>query len=81
MLKITFYSKPDCHLCEDGRWMVSVAQETHNFEVEYCDITMNTTLTKRYSHRIPVLKQAHRADDLGWPFTPEDIIGWLETTN
>jgi len=74
---ITFYTKPGCHLCEDGQWILEAALRDRSLPVVYVDITTSAALTARYGERIPVLGQPHRAAELDWPFTPETILAWL----
>lgn len=75
---LTFYTKPGCHLCEDGQWLLEVALRDRTLSVTYVDITTSPALTDRYGHRIPVLSHPHLATELDWPFTPESILAWLD---
>ncbi len=81
MNNIIFYTKPGCHLCEDGQWMLEVALRSRTLAVTFIDITSAADLTDRYGHRIPVLCHPDLSTEpaeLDWPFTPEDILAWLD---
>jgi hypothetical protein len=75
---ITFYTKPGCHLCEDGQWLLEVALRGRSNGVNYVDITTDPALEQRYGERIPVLSQPAVSTELEWPFTPESILAWLD---
>jgi hypothetical protein len=75
---IIFYTKPGCHLCEDGQWILEVALSNRNIPVHSVDISTDDALTEQYSQRIPVLKHPKYTIELDWPFTPERILAWLD---
>lgn len=76
---ITFYTKPGCHLCEDGLWIAEIALKAAAVPLETVDISHSQSLTERYGNRIPVLSHPNLPTELGWPFTPESILAWLNT--
>jgi glutaredoxin len=78
MKPITFYTKPGCHLCEDGQWLLNVALRQRNISVAYVDISADPVLVERYGERIPVLRHPTSPTELDWPFTPESILSWLD---
>ena len=51
MRNLIFYTKPGCHLCEDGQWMLEVAMRNYELPVMFIDITTDADLTERYGHR------------------------------
>ena len=53
--RLTLYSKPGCHLCEELRGTLDELQPEYGFLVEEIDITRNPELEARYRHEIPVL--------------------------
>ena len=57
MIKITLYSRPGCHLCEDMKAIVQrVARATDAaIAVEEIDISTDPVLEARYGLDIPVL--------------------------
>ena len=80
MIPIVFYTKPGCHLCEDGQWMLETALKEApaiDCAVDYVDITDDAALQARYGLRIPVLHRLDVGAELDWPFTPDDILRWL----
>ncbi|MFQ5577685.1 MAG: glutaredoxin family protein [Anaerolineae bacterium] len=78
MEQLTFFTKPGCHLCEDGEWMVNVALRGRDVGVTYVDISGDAALQAAYGNRIPVLKHPRRPAELDWPFTPDTILAWLD---
>jgi glutaredoxin len=55
MTVVTLYGKPGCHLCDDARAVVARVRESHEFELEEVDITLDPGLFRRYGERIPVV--------------------------
>jgi len=79
MQKVTFYTKLNCSLCEEGyRYLLEVAYEIP-LQIEMVDITHkhNYDLKEIYGARIPVLASSHTDDELDWPFTQGDIKAYL----
>ncbi len=55
--KVTVYSRPDCHLCEEALEQIrGLASDGAVFTVEVVDIERDDELLKRYLERIPVVK-------------------------
>ena len=54
-MKITLYSKPDCHLCADALATLRRLQAELDFEIEQQDITRDDLLQRSYFERIPVI--------------------------
>jgi glutaredoxin len=55
VVKITLYSKPDCHLCADALATLRRLQAELDFELEQRDITRDDVLQRSYFERIPVI--------------------------
>ncbi len=55
-LRLDFYSKDGCSLCEEARPMVVAAAERHNFLFTEHDIRSSMELFMRYRHQVPVLE-------------------------
>jgi glutaredoxin len=55
MARITVYSKPDCHLCEQAMSVLRPLQQELGFALEECDITLDDALHRAYFERIPVV--------------------------
>jgi glutaredoxin len=54
-MKLTLYSKPDCHLCAEALRELERLRTRHPFELEIVDITSTSALQQQYGERIPVL--------------------------
>jgi glutaredoxin len=59
-MKLTLYSKPDCHLCEDTERELRQLQARYPHELEVVDITSDAILLERYGERIPVVQLCGR---------------------
>lgn len=55
MVRVTIYSKPDCHLCDIAKERVGHVRREVAFEVEEVDIASDPVLCERYRERIPVV--------------------------
>ncbi|HEY2632701.1 MAG TPA: glutaredoxin family protein [Solirubrobacteraceae bacterium] len=55
MVLLTLYSKPDCHLCDDARAILSRVGADIPFELRELDITADDDLHRAYFERIPVV--------------------------
>jgi glutaredoxin len=54
--RVTVYSRPDCHLCEEALDRIhGIAAEGNAFELEVIDIERDDDLMKMYLERIPVV--------------------------
>jgi glutaredoxin len=53
--RLTLFSKPGCHLCEDARALVDELQPSYGYAVEEIDITTRDDLFARYRYDIPVV--------------------------
>ena len=55
MIRITLYSRRDCHLCHDMRAIVDEVALIVPLEIEELDIDENPELTVAYDTEVPVL--------------------------
>ena len=56
MLRLTIYSKPGCHLCDEMKTVVARAIAVrHDVALDEIDISTDPDLVDRYGHEIPVL--------------------------
>jgi glutaredoxin len=55
--RLTLYSKPGCHLCDDLRALLDELQPHAGFTIDEIDITTRDDLFARYRYEIPVLLQ------------------------
>jgi hypothetical protein len=81
---VTLYTTSGCHLCEQAEWILKVLQADGTLEgIEPIDIATDDELVTRYGIRIPVIRRSGYVDDdeLGWPFTEQDVRTFLETSD
>ena len=55
MIRITLYSRRDCHLCHDMRVVVEAVAHDVALELEELDIDEDPELTAAYDTEVPVL--------------------------
>ncbi len=55
MTRVTLYSRPGCHLCDDARAMLERARAERPFALHEVDIESEDDLLRRYLERIPVI--------------------------
>lgn len=56
MLKIKFYTKDNCSLCDDAYAFLMMLQNEYPFELEEVDIYMNDELLEEYQLLIPAVR-------------------------
>ena len=54
-MRVTLYSKPGCHLCEEVRSTLDELRPELAFVLEEVDITRDEALYARYRYEIPVV--------------------------
>ena len=54
-LRVTFYTKAGCHLCEDARDMLDEIATQKTYELTEIDIRRDPGIFERYRYRIPVV--------------------------
>lgn len=54
---ITFYSRPNCRLCEEGMSLLKLVQEEKGFSIEVINIEEDELLHEKYMMQIPVVLQ------------------------
>lgn len=77
MPKIQFYSRPGCHLCEEGLILLKLVQEDANFEIEIKNIEEDDALHEKYMLMIPVVEKSGSIIQYG----QLDYITLLEALN
>jgi thiol-disulfide isomerase/thioredoxin len=55
MVRLTLYSRPGCHLCDEMKAAVARVAQTLPVHVEEIDISNDADLEQRYGLEIPVL--------------------------
>jgi glutaredoxin len=53
--RVTVYSKPDCHLCQQAISRLQALSTELSFELTELDITLDEALHRAYFERIPVI--------------------------
>lgn len=80
LFKITLFTTLGCHLCDDALAMLQYYQEqsgTH-FAIERVEITDSEKLMETYGTRIPVLLHSETQQEIGWPFSMEQLAIFLQ---
>lgn len=54
-MRLTLYTRPGCHLCEEMKAVIGRARGQVACELDEVDISCDETLLQRYRHHIPVL--------------------------
>ncbi len=67
-----------CHLCEHALRVIDAAANGGPHSLELVDIADDDRLVQQYGTRIPVLRRRDTGAELDWPFTPEDVAGFLQ---
>lgn len=78
MHKILFlYTTLGCHLCEDAKTLAWPVLQHFGYRLQEIDIADDDHLVERYGVRIPVVRRGDCADELGWPFTQDQLAQLL----
>jgi len=78
MQKVTFYTKLNCHLCDQAHLLLMEIAYDIPLEIDIIDIThSHNKLGTDYTERIPVIALQGADRELDWPFTREDIEAYL----
>jgi glutaredoxin len=72
MRRITLYTRPGCHLCEDAADMLERLARRFAIEVEEVNILGDVDLYERYKHSIPVIVVAG-GPTLSAPIRPGEL--------
>ena len=67
--RVTLYSKPGCHLCEDARAVIETVCAELGTAFTEIDITADPELFRRYGEQIPVTLVDGRQHDF-WRVDP-----------
>lgn len=80
MKTLYLYTTLGCHLCEQCKVILWPALERANLQLQEVEIADDDLLVERYGVRIPVVQLQGASEDLGWPFTENDLQQYLTTT-
>ena len=75
--RVTLYSKPGCHLCDDARAVVEAVCADVGATWTEVDITTDAELNERYWEQIPVTLVDGRQHDF-WRVEPRRLRAALE---
>lgn len=53
--RVTFYTKPGCHLCEQAEELLEDARQDYELQTTSVDITSDLAVFERYKYEIPVI--------------------------
>ncbi|WP_216831260.1 glutaredoxin family protein [Alkalihalobacterium elongatum] len=71
-LKVTFYTKENCSLCDNGLTVLKMVQEDIPFEIEMVDIYKDDELLEKYQVMIPVV--SIDGEDIDYGIVSEEKI-------
>ena len=75
---LILYSTPACHLCETAHALMAPHLAARQIDLEEVDISHSDELIEKYGIRIPVIRFRDNDRELGWPFTEEQFLGFLD---
>jgi len=78
MSAIRLYTTAACHLCDKAKTIMWPVLERYDLSLEEIDIAESDLLIERYGIKIPVVACANADEDLGWPFTEEQLCRYIE---
>ena len=70
--EITFYTKPNCPLCEEAEELLEEMRGHFDFSVLKIDITKEMDTYEKFKHRIPVLRLGDQ-DDLSGKISGKEL--------
>ncbi|MDN4493116.1 glutaredoxin family protein [Ureibacillus aquaedulcis] len=56
-MKVAFYTRPGCSLCEEGLMTLKILQSDFQFEIDIINIEENEALHEKYMLMIPVVEK------------------------
>lgn len=79
MSQLKLYSTEGCHLCELAEKVLGEVEQSYpTLKWTVVDIANDESLTESYGIRIPVIQLEGAEYDLGWPFTHDEVIHYLQ---
>ena len=76
-MRVTFYTKAGCPLCDEAEALLEEAADQVPLEVEKIDIYRDDALFQRYRYRVPVIRIGN-TDVLELKFTLEELLNLLK---
>lgn len=77
-MELLFYTTSQCHLCELAEALLVSTPMPVPIPVDAIDIAQSEELVARYGTQIPVLRRTDTDAELGWPFTREQLLAFLQ---
>lgn len=71
-MRIRLYTGPNCELCEQAKELIYPLLTKH-LELQEIDVTQSIETKKNFGLRIPVLAREVDDEELGWPFTANQL--------
>lgn len=78
MTELILYTTSHCHLCEEAEALLMQLTATHQLYWQTIEIANDDGLLSMYGTRIPVIRIKDKSAELGWPFTAEAIMDFIE---
>lgn len=76
-MELFFYTTDGCHLCEQAEHLLVNTPLPAPVPVTVVDIAESPELVERYGIRMPVLQRSDSGEELGWPFTADELQAFL----
>lgn len=77
-MKLQFFTGPQCSLCDLAQHALSQVEGADELQVEMCNVRENPDWYHLYGARIPVFKRTDTGQEIGWPFTTEDLETFIQ---
>ena len=78
-MKVNFFTTLGCHLCDQALALLrNIEASGFAIVINEIEIADDNALVEKYGIRIPVVLIDGGDNDLGWPFTEEELQKFLE---
>lgn len=77
-MKLHFYYRQQCHLCEDMYELIQPYVIDHNIDLEMFDIDTDAALQKKYTLLVPVLSDHYNQEICHYFFDKVSFEDFLE---
>ena len=77
MKTLFLYTTSGCHLCEEAEKLLKKLQASERIQWQPVEISDSDELIDRYGVRIPVVKEQGSEQEIGWPFSLEELRCWV----
>lgn len=77
MTTLYLYTTLGCHLCEQCKSIIWPVINNMSIRLQDIEIADDNVLIEQYGVRIPVVRLEGEKEDLGWPFTAQDLSRYL----